>query len=339
MLLVFSLVLSTVAFAKPVDRANGIYEVPVYLKHFYENRPSMGDVGLRKIAKAVVENGKVTYTIYTSEISFSGLKGGVDRFYVYKTDKDSKKTEAKRVGDRVYDVNVVKDGTHEYITNYTFVREALDEKEIVVSFFVKAMGNEPKAKLVFDWTKAKRDLIAEKAKDLSPKHWATPAVKFVLNSGYFQGYPDGTYKPENSITRGQFLTVIARIMKVDESKFSGPCMYEDVEEGKYYTPYIKWAKKNKLFHEEGGNKFMPNKPLSREEMAYIMDKYLILSGAELEDVEFKGFDDEADVSDWAKESLNNIAKKGVVRGSNGKFDPKDTFSRAEVAQVLYNINK
>ncbi len=339
LVLVFSLVLSTSAFAMPVSRDNGVYEVPVYLKNFYEDVPSMGDVGLRKIAKAVVEDGKVTYTIFTSEISFLGKKGGVDKLYVYETDEKSKKEEVKRVDDRVFDKNVIKDEEIPYTINYRFEREFLDEPEIIVAMWVGAMGVEKKGKLELDWSKAKKDIVAEMAKDLEANNWAYPAVKYVLNAGYFKGYEDGTFGPKKSITRGQFLTVIGRIMKVDKAEFAGPCMYEDVKETAYYAPYVKWAKKNNLFHEEGGTKFMPDKALSREEMAYIMDKYLKLSGQELEDEEFTGFKDESEISDWAKESVNAIAKKGVVHGDAGKFDPKGVFTRAQVAQVLYNMSK
>ncbi len=226
-------------------------------------------------------------------------------------------------------------------------------------------AGEQKATLQFDWDKAEK--VADKneaepqtdtkdntqevkdsatetttvekleVKDVPQNNWAYPAVNFVMQKGYFKGGSDGNFMPDDSITRGQFLTVLGRIADVDKAKFAG-MSYSDVKESEYYAPYVKWSKENALCHIDG-DQFMPNQALTREEMAYIMDKFIALTDKKLDDATFTGFNDDAQISDWAKDSVMNIAKKGVIKGSDGKFDPKGKFTRAQVAQVLYNIYK
>ncbi len=370
MLLVFQGTVFADNSKSDAKKEDGTYDVPVYLKHFDKDRESMGNPALRKIARVKVENGEATYKIYASMMPFGNAEGGVEKLYIYntndkkavpaisKTDFTKDTVTASKENADIEEMNSIttnkivtdektgekskKKVTKDYpfVDSYTFKKEA-GAKEVYVAVFVPAMGTEQKGILVFDWDKAKK--VEEKqanpatdkklkVKDVSEKHWAYTAVNFVMQKGYFKGGSDGNFMPNDAITGGQFLTVLGRIADVNVND------YKESEDEIYYAPYVKWAKENKLYHIESEN-FMPNKALTREEMAYIMDKFIVLTDKKLEEVVFTGFNDEDIISSWALDSVKAIAKKGVIKGSDGKFNPKDSFTRAEVAQVLFNIYK
>ncbi len=357
LMLVFVLMFTSSVFAAPkqVVIESGMYEVPVYLKHFHQDKESMGNIGIRKFAKVAVRDGKATYTIYGSKMPLGKIEGELTNLFVHKSSGDSEKVEARKSEAHLEETNTIKGKKFPYTKAFTFTRDRVGESKVVVSMWIDAMdqlqggkpgAGEQKAVLVFDWFKAKKadgnnatvDLMKERASDVPANHWAVPAIKYTLEKGYFKGVGNGKFLPNGNITRGQFLTVIGRILNVDKTKYNGT-HYSDVKEGMYYTPYINWARANSMYHNEGGKKFMPNQPLTREEMAYIMNSYVRVGKLNLKDVKFDGFKDEKEISGWAKEAVNNIAKKGIVQGDQGKYDPKGTFTRAQVAQVLYNLSK
>ncbi len=353
-LLVVLMVFASVSvFAEEAE--NGVYDIPVYLKNFHEDEKSMGDKAVRDILRAEVKDGEVTYTLYTSGMSFSGMEGRLTNLFI--VNDAGEKKEAIKEDVNLGEKNTKNEGETFFDEAFIFTCKNDMKTEYNVAIWVDVMdiirsggdaknytpgAGEQKAKLEIDWSKAKKVSEPEKEKpmvkpnDMTEEHWAYKAVTFVMTEGYFKGDLEGNFMAENSISRGDFLTVLGRIANVDKAEFP-TSEYKDVEEGQYYTPYVAWATKNKLYHNENKTKFCPKKALTREEMAYILNEYIKLAGLELKTVEVKPFSDEAKISSWAKESVENLVRLDVIHGSNGMFDPEGTFTRAQVAQVLYNI--
>ncbi len=342
------------SFAEEIE--DGTYDVPVHLKNFYEEEDSMGNPALRKTLRAVVKGDEITYTFYTSKMVM-GVEGRVTNFFVYTDYKNKKRVEAtKKTVDlgEINEITVTENGKdvvkkYPFDKSFTFTYKNEKLKMIPSAMWIDAMdiimskgtkdnykkgAGEKKAYLVIDWAKAKKATV--KPNDMTEKHWAYKAVSFVMTEGYFRGDLQGNFMAENSITRGQFLTVLGRIAKVDQSQFKNS-KFKDVKEGKYYTPYVIWATENNLYHNDSKTMFYPDKDLNREEMAYILNEYIKLTGLKLNTVDTTPFKDEMEISSWAKDAVNNLAKLDVIHGSNNMFDPNGAFNRAQVAQVLYNI--
>ena len=107
----------------------------------------------------------------------------------------------------------------------------------------------------------------------------------------------------------------------------------------YYTPYIIWAAENGIVQGAGDGIFQPKRDISREEMATIMAKYLKVVNKNLKEKSQATFPDQGTISSWAKDAVNEMAKLGLVKGNEkGNFAPKGIFTRAQVAQVLYNVD-
>ncbi|KXB70358.1 S-layer homology domain-containing protein, partial [Peptoniphilus sp. DNF00840] len=170
-------------------------------------------------------------------------------------------------------------------------------------------------------------------------HWAKTAIDYVVSKGYFAGLSNTEFGPNKSITRGQFVSVLGRMLKVNVNDYKDQ-NFKDVKSGMYYSPYITWANKVGIVSGVGQGNFAPDKELTREEMAVMMTKFLKVSGKNLNAKgNTNGFKDEEKIQSWAKDSVKEMARLGIVSGmGDGSFAPKSQFTRAQVAQVLYNID-
>ena len=168
-------------------------------------------------------------------------------------------------------------------------------------------------------------------------HWAKEPINYVVSKGYFKGVGDNRFAPERSITRADFVTVLGRMAGIDQSKFTKNA-FKDVHGG-YYAAYVNWASENGIVQGVGHGKFDPKRPITREEMAVMMNKFLQVTNKKLSEKESKVFTDGGTIAPWAKEAVGAMAKKGIVKGmEDGSFRPKSGFTRAQVAQVLYNMD-
>ena len=108
----------------------------------------------------------------------------------------------------------------------------------------------------------------------------------------------------------------------------------------WYTGYLAAAKQLGISNGVGDNKFAPEKEITREEMVTLIYNYLKSTGVVGEDEAELAFADSEDVSDWAAVAVAYAADNGIVKGKeNNVFDPIGTATRAELAQILYNMFK
>ncbi|MEL7657107.1 MAG: S-layer homology domain-containing protein, partial [Bacillota bacterium] len=90
----------------------------------------------------------------------------------------------------------------------------------------------------------------------------------------------------------------------------------------------------------GNNLFAPKKEITRQEMFTLLYNALKAVGDLPQGTEGKtlsSFDDANQVASWAKDAMTLFVKSGTVSGSGGKLAPASKTTRAEMAQVLYNL--
>ena len=168
-------------------------------------------------------------------------------------------------------------------------------------------------------------------------HWAKESINYVVSKGYFKGVGGNRFAPNKSITRADFVTVLGRMAGIDQSKFMNN-VFKDVKGG-YYAAYVNWANENGIVQGIGDGKFDPKRPITREEMAVIMSKFLQVTNKTLTEKESKAFTDDGTIEPWAKDAVHHMAKLGIVKGMNdGSFAPRSSLTRAQVAQILYNVD-
>lgn len=168
-------------------------------------------------------------------------------------------------------------------------------------------------------------------------HWAKKPIVEAMKKKLMIGTSDRLFSPNEKITRGEFITILGRLGKVDTKKYL-EVKDKNIESGKFYTEYMNWAVENKLLPKT--SKALGDENITREEMAHILASYLILMGDDTSTQKLFVYDDEKEISDWAYEDIQFLANKEILSGrSNNKFAPKKNLTRAEVAQIISKLSK
>ena len=171
------------------------------------------------------------------------------------------------------------------------------------------------------------------------EHWAYDALDFCLRHGYLESEPDGRVRPNKAVTRGEFVTSLAGLCGIDESyKYYDETGYTDIEQDSALAPYVKWARDAGLMNGSDGA-FLPEKRLTREQMATVIARFLIVRGQTREVSAELNYADSAQISSWAKNGVALCTQEGILQGANGRFRPKGRLTRAEMATILYRLSE
>ncbi len=176
--------------------------------------------------------------------------------------------------------------------------------------------------------------------DVPSSSWFYKSVREAYEQGLMLGVSDSEFKPGDTLTRGMFVTVLGRVAKINADSYRGKSHFSDVAKGKWYEPYVAWAQEKEITSGVGGNKFAPDNPVTREQMATFIARYVKASGHTLPNAAtpVSGFKDIDQVSSWAKEGLELMRVTGLIIGdSKGNFNPKKTATRAEAATVFVRL--
>ena len=151
--------------------------------------------------------------------------------------------------------------------------------------------------------------------DVAKSDWFADAVAYVTEKGLMNGTGSDTFSPNASTTRGMLMTVLAR--------YAG----EDTTGGSpWYQKGMNWAKANGV--SDGTN---PEVNITREQLVTMLYRY---AGSPKADGKLDSFSDAASVSSYAVNAMQWAVANGIVNGSNGKLNPKNNATRAEVAAIL-----
>lgn len=164
-------------------------------------------------------------------------------------------------------------------------------------------------------------------------HWAENTIKQMVERNIAKGYPDGTFKPNNNITRAEFAVMLVRAFNLAP------------QDGKVFADTANhWAKNDiataaayGIVNGFDANTFGPNNLITREQMAA-----MIVKAAKLDVVNSEAtFADSAKISDWAKGAMATATGNGIMKGyPDNTVKPKGNATRAEAVTVIFNaLNK
>ena len=151
--------------------------------------------------------------------------------------------------------------------------------------------------------------------DVENSDWFADAVAYVTEKGLMNGTGSDTFSPNASTTRGMLMTVLAR--------YAG----EDTTGGAtWYEKGMEWAKAKGV--SDGTN---PNADITREQLVTMLYRY---AGSPAVNGSLDSFSDAASVSSYAANAMQWAIANGIMNGSNGKLNPQDNATRAQVAAIL-----
>ena len=165
-------------------------------------------------------------------------------------------------------------------------------------------------------------------KDVPPtKHFAQ-AVNELAERNIIGGYPDGTFKPSNSITRGQAAAIIAKMIKLDTDNVKNPNFKDVSTANGYYKAIAAMAEKG-IIGGYGDGRYGPNDPIKRGQMASILVKAFDLP---------RDGDIENPFKDVASSHTGNILiiyKLGITTGTTpSTFSPNSAITRGQAAKLI-----
>ena len=165
---------------------------------------------------------------------------------------------------------------------------------------------------------------------------ASSTSKPTLNTGdhyaYVMGYPDGTVRPNGSITRAEVSAILFRLLsdKTRDEYFTTESSFTDVKAGAWYNNSIATLEKAGVIVDTAkGGAFRPNEAITRAELAAMLAQF-----SDAKPVKGVKFSD-VSAEHWAYEAIAIAAKMGWIEGyPDGTFRPDATITRAEMMTLV-----
>jgi hypothetical protein len=161
-------------------------------------------------------------------------------------------------------------------------------------------------------------------------HWARDNVEKLVALGAITGYPDGTFRPDNSITRAEFAAVLVRAFDLPSGGSGGE--FSDTT-GHWARDIIASAAARGLVSGYANNRFGPDDPITREQMAAMIVR--AAAPGDTNTTESLLFLDEENISPWARSAVAQAFACGLISGyPDNTFKPRGNTTRAEAAEVI-----
>ncbi|SBW00541.1 exported hypothetical protein [uncultured Eubacteriales bacterium] len=170
--------------------------------------------------------------------------------------------------------------------------------------------------------------------DVSDGAWYADYVAYLAARGIIGGM-SGAFSPDASITRAEFVTILARMSGDDLSGYTASS-FLDVSTGSWYFAAAQWASKAGIASGYDG-KFSPSASITREQMAAMLYRYAEYKGtvSNAEGMSVREFSDYDSISSWAQAPIQWAMNNGILSGNtDGSFAPQSSATRAQAAKMI-----
>ena len=171
-------------------------------------------------------------------------------------------------------------------------------------------------------------------------YWGANFVNFLYTSGVTTGYADGTFRPNQNITRAQFAAMLYRYLGLKEENYADVELpfADNAKIGAYALPAIKALYTEGIINGSTGSDgkiyFNPNNSLTRAQAATMIGRTQEKGYASVD----LSFADGAKIPAYATDYIRTMAAQGVISGyADGTFKPNNPITRGQMAKILYNL--
>ena len=175
--------------------------------------------------------------------------------------------------------------------------------------------------------------------DVPDNAWYSAAVEYVRERGWMEGVGGGAFDPKGTVTRGMFVTILARYAGVELDNDSPA--FSDTTAGRWYTGAAAWAAENGIAAGVGSDCFAPNRPLTRQDMALMLYRFVDVMGLNLPNNLDRAFSDltSGELASYARPAVVYCAGTGLLTGfEDSSFRPLSTATRAQAAAILARLD-
>lgn len=171
--------------------------------------------------------------------------------------------------------------------------------------------------------------------DVTSSHWASGYIQFVKDNKIMQGDENGLFRPDDSITREEWVKTVLTAFVIDTK--DAKCEFSDVDSERWSYPYIAKAFEMMIINGVSDTEFAPAQSISRQDAAVMFYRGAKAAREDgFSEIEMSSFTDAEDIADYAKEPINLLYKLKVLNGyEDGSFRPNAPITRAEAAKMIY----
>ncbi|MFC3803059.1 bifunctional 2',3'-cyclic-nucleotide 2'-phosphodiesterase/3'-nucleotidase [Cohnella sp. GCM10012308] len=170
--------------------------------------------------------------------------------------------------------------------------------------------------------------------DVPASYWAKDVIAELAAKQLIDGTDAANFAPQRQITRAEFAKLLVQEFGLG-AKGAGSS-FSDVQSGSWYAEFVNIASSNGLITGKGDGSFVPNAPITREEMAVMLARIPALKSGGTAGT--AGFKDGGNISGWAQQAVGRMLDEGLMQGrGDGIFAPKGSTTRAEAAKVVHGL--
>lgn len=165
------------------------------------------------------------------------------------------------------------------------------------------------------------------------KHWAKSSIESAVKLGIVNGFSDGSFRPDNKVTRGEFAVMISRALML-EGEDTETVFKDGNTIPSWAKDHIARAVAAGLIQGFADDTFRISEQLSRAQLAVIIAR---AANLKLSDSSTTTFSDSADIPAWASKEVSAAVEAGLVLGKDNRFAPNETSTRAEAITMIMRL--
>ncbi len=166
-------------------------------------------------------------------------------------------------------------------------------------------------------------------------HWAKDDITYLASRGIINGMSEGIFAPDQNVTRAQFVTMLNNAFSLPA--YEGDAVFTDVPADSWYYSAVMAAYQAGIV-KGSGDLFNPDSLVTRQDMAVFAYRAAQYEGLSADDPTGEGFDDDADISDYAKDSVYAMRALGIINGmTETTFSPLGNATRAQAATIIAKL--
>lgn len=170
--------------------------------------------------------------------------------------------------------------------------------------------------------------------DLDPNAWYREAVDYVIDHGLMSGYGDGTFGPNDTLSRAMLAQILYN--QAGGTAAGGGSPFADVLPGAWYADAVTWASANGIVSGLGDSRYGPDDPITREQLAAMLYRFArSQNGSAGDGMSHLDYSETEEVSEYAREAVAWCVMNGILGGyGDGTLRPQGQATRAEAATML-----
>ena len=172
-------------------------------------------------------------------------------------------------------------------------------------------------------------------KDVDTKAWYAEAVSAAVDNGLLYGKSKTQLDPNGLLTRAEMAAITNRSFGC--YKAADISAYKDVAKSKWYYKDVALAVQMGTYNGRSSSAMAPDAPISRQEAMTVVARALELDYDSYSKTDLSAFSDRSEISNWALPYVRAMVGADYIHGRGKTLAPLDNITRAEFAQIFYNI--